>query len=41
MEKDDTHGRLIVALLREMSELEGRAMFEYVESCFSFNRCFR
>ena len=37
----NTHGWLIAALLREMSELEGKAMFECVESCFSFNRCLR
>ena len=36
-----THGWLIAALLREMSRLEGKAMFECVESNFSFNRCLR
>ena len=41
MEKRHTHGWLIAALLREMSGLEGKAMFEYVESSFAFNRCFR
>ena len=37
----NTHGWLIAAHLREMSGLEGKAMFECVESCFSFNRCLR
>ena len=35
----DTHGWSSAALLREMSGLEGKAMFECMESCFSFNRC--
>ena len=35
----NTHGWLIAALLREMSGLEVKAMFECVENCFSFNRC--
>ena len=34
----DTHGWLIAAFLREMSELSGKATFECVESNFSFNR---
>ena len=34
-----THGWLIAALLREVSGLEGKAMFECVESSFDFNRC--
>ena len=37
MENHDTHGWQIAALLREMSGLEGKAMFECVESSF-FNR---
>ena len=37
----DTHGWLIAALLREMSGLEGKAMFECVESSFAFDRCLR
>ena len=37
----NTHGWLIAALLREMSGLSGKATFERVESCFSFNRCLR
>ena len=41
MENRDTHGCLIAALLREMSGLEGKAMFECVESSFVFNRCLR
>ena len=40
MENHDTHGWLIAALLRQMSGLEGKAMFECVESGFVFNRCF-
>ena len=40
-ENHDTHGWLIAALLREMSGLEGKAMFECVESSFAFNRCLR
>ena len=35
------HGWLISALLLEMSGLEGQAMFECVESTFSFNRRLR
>ena len=34
----NTHGWLIAALLREMSGLEGKAMFECLESCFSFKK---
>ena len=34
MENHDTHGWLIAGLLREMLELEGKAMFECVESDF-------
>ena len=41
MESPDTHGWLIAALLREMSGLEGKAMFVCVESSFTFNRCLR
>ena len=41
MESHDTHGWLIAAFLREMSGLEGRAMFECVESSFICNRCLR
>ena len=37
----DAHGWLIAALLREMSGLEGKAMFECVESSFAINRCLR
>ena len=32
---------MVCALLREMSGLSGKATFECVESCFSFNRCSR
>ena len=39
MERHDIHGWLIAALLREMSGLEGKAMFECVESSFNSNRC--
>ena len=41
MESHDFHGRLIAAYLREMSGLEGKAMFKCVESCFNFIRCLR
>ena len=41
MENHDTHGWLIAALLREVSGLEGKVMFECVESSFAFNRCLR
>ena len=41
MDSHNTHGWLIAALLREMSGLEGKAMFECVESSFVFNRCLR
>ena len=41
VEDHNTHGWLISALLREMSGLEGQAMFECVESKFSFHRCLR
>ena len=41
MENHDTHGWLIAAHLREMSELESKATFECVESSFVFNRCLR
>ena len=41
MEHHETHGWLIAALLREMSGLEGEAMFECVESEFVCNRCLR
>ena len=37
----DTHGWLIAALFREMSGLEGKAMFECVENSFVFNRSLR
>ena len=39
MEGLNMHGWLIAALLREISRLEGKAMFECVESSFNFNRC--
>ena len=38
IESRDMHGWLIAVLLREMSGLEGKAMFECVESSFNFNR---
>ena len=41
MESHDIHGWLIAALLREMSGLEEKAMFECVESSFTFDRCLR
>ena len=41
MDSHNTHGWLIAALLREMSGLEGKAMFECVESSFVLNRCLR
>ena len=41
LESHDIHGWLIAALLREMSGLAGKAMFECVESSFTFNRCLR
>ena len=40
LDDHNTHGWLIAALLREMSELSGTASFESVESRFSF-RCLR
>ena len=39
LEYHNTHGWLIAGLLSEMSVLEGKGMFECVESCFRFNRC--
>ena len=39
MESHDTHGWIVLALLREMCGLDGQAMFGCVESIFSFNRC--
>ena len=39
MESHHTHGWIISAFLREMARLEGQAMFECVESNFSFDRC--
>ena len=41
MEHHETHGWLIAAHLREMSELEVEAMFECMESEFVYNRCLR
>ena len=41
MASRNTHGWIISALLHEVAGLEGQAMFECVESTFSFNRCFR
>ena len=41
MENHDIHWWLIDALLREMPGLEGKAMFECVESSFNFTRCLR
>ena len=41
MDSHNAHGWLIAALLREMSGLEGKAMFECVESCFTFNKRLR
>ena len=41
MEDHNTHGWIISALLREMCGLESQAMFECVESNFSFARCLR
>ena len=41
MDSHNTHGWLIAALLREMSGLKGKAMFESVESSFVFNGCLR
>ena len=40
-ENHDAYGWLIVALMREMSRLEGKAMFDCVECSFAFNRCLR
>ena len=37
MESHDTHGWIISALLREMAGSVGQAMFQCVESNFSFN----
>ena len=41
MESHNTHGWLIAALWREMWGLESKAMFECVESSFTFNLCLR
>ena len=41
LESHDIHGCLIAALLRDMSGLDGKAMFERVESSFICNRCLR
>ena len=41
MGSHNTHGWIIAALLREMSGLSDKAMFECVESSFAFNRCAR
>ena len=41
VEDHKTHGRIISALLREMADLEGHAMFESVESQFLFDRFLR
>ena len=41
MDSHNTHGWIIATLLREMSRLSGKAVFECVESSFAFNRCFR
>ena len=41
MDSHNTQGWLIAALLREMSGLSGKAIFECVESSFAFNRCLR
>ena len=41
MESHNTHRWLIAAHFREMSGLEGKAMFECVERSFNFNRCLR
>ena len=40
-ESHDQHGWLIAAILREVSGLDGKAMFDCVESSFTFNRCLR
>ena len=41
MDSHNTHGWIIAALLREMSGLSGKAIFECVECRFAFNRCLR
>ena len=41
MDSRNTHGWIIAAFLREMLGLSGKAMFEWVESSFAFNRCLR
>ena len=41
MDDHHTHGWIIAALLREMSGLPGKAVFECVESSFAFNQCLR
>ena len=41
MDNHHTHGWIIVALLREMSGLSGKAIFGCVESSFAFNPCLR
>ena len=41
MDNHNTHGWIIAALLREMSGLSGKAMFECVESSFVTDVCDR
>ena len=41
MDNHNTHGWIIAALLREMSGLSGKAIFECVESSFAISRCLR
>ena len=41
MDSHNAHGWSIAALLSEMSGLDGKPMFECVESSFAFNRCLR
>ena len=41
MDSHNTHGWIIAALLREMSGLSGKAIFESVERSFALNRCLR
>ena len=40
-ENHNSHGWLIAAFLREMSERSGKPTFECVESSFDFNGCLR
>ena len=41
MDSQDTHERIMAALLREMANLDGKAAFESVKRSFPFTKCIR